>query len=366
MILIDNNLKDLAAGREKIRKAELDLPHKYRGPLLAAFARRRRAFEVARDKYDLQMTAVLPKLTIAFAVCLIILVLALFSEEILPPLAGPNLPYSDVVGIVLGLIGGIGLVATAGTRFWLQVFSRPKPPVSPQKADIFYPLMPLWRGRLRGQLPANLPYAGAIGEYNLIWELEHLGDDSTCILYRLQQRYGDDLDVTLVGPKGIWVFEVKYWAGTVFLDNGKWIQEKQFYGSGHVLQTERRVIEQPPGEQWRRMADDVVETIRRHARGVVFDAPSIIKIKGGLVSTYPGAILQIPNSKGIEHGDIAYWLNAWNSAPIIPGLDEGKVLQLLDALLDRHHDIKSDRPFSMADCAAQLVQEQEAKVNAWL
>ncbi len=49
MILIDNNLKDLAAGREKIRKAELDLPHKYRGPLLAAFARRRRAFEVARD-----------------------------------------------------------------------------------------------------------------------------------------------------------------------------------------------------------------------------------------------------------------------------------------------------------------------------
>ncbi len=91
MILLNDNIKDLAAGREKIRKAELDLPHKYRGPLLAAFARRRRAFEVARDKYELRMTAVLPKLTIAFVVFLIVLVLALLSEEILPLVAGPKL-----------------------------------------------------------------------------------------------------------------------------------------------------------------------------------------------------------------------------------------------------------------------------------
>lgn len=53
------------------------------------------------------------------------------------------------------------------------------------------------------------------GEHDFVRQLQRVLDSSHYIIYRLQQKRSDDIDVTVVGPTGIWVFEVKYWAGSI-------------------------------------------------------------------------------------------------------------------------------------------------------
>jgi len=359
MILLDNRLTDLIRGYDRVREADLRLRSKWRHRLLVTYARRREAYDSARVRYRQQMSGFTPKAVIGLIAASLVCLLGLFLEG-----------TSVCLGFLLMVGGAVSAGLLAIIWLWRAVISAPKRPRHPLhgslKDRLFPRLLPLWRRKLRGRLPAHKPYAGASGEYNFVRQLQRLADDASYVIYRLQQRPGDDVDVTVVGPKGVWVFEVKYWSGRIGYRNGRWAHVKSYYKPGGFRVTESKEIEQPPDRQWRRMADDVAETLRRRAPRLVAVLPVVAEIKGGLVFTHPKAAYDIARGCPCAWGDIAGWTRCLKSAPVLPDLHERLILRILDVLLARHRKVSgSGVAISMDTYATELVQETEARLLEW-
>ena len=225
----------------------------------------------------------------------------------------------------------------------------------------------LWQEKLCGRLPAEMPYDGAIGEYQFVRRLTRSPAESSFVIYRLQQRPGDDLDVTVVGPKGVWVFEVKYWSGTIGWRNGRWFRVKSRRGAGGARAPEPVEVGQPPDQQWRRMTHEVEQTLRFRVPWLVARLPSLTRIRGGVVFTHPGASYDVAPDCPFEWGPIVYWVQQLGRAAVVPGLNERVVLQVLDALLARHREVaETGALLSMDVHAARLVQETEARLAEWV
>jgi hypothetical protein len=248
---------------------------------------------------------------------------------------------------------------------WQRSRDNPGPPEHPLKSGLVKPLLPRWREGLRGQLPAEKPYEGATGEYHFIARLQAL-DNQSYLLYRLQQKHGNDIDVTIVGPKGVWVFEVKYLKGTIRWRDGVWSHTKTYYGEGGSPTIEKKEVGEAYDRQWKRMAEDVAETLQRHAPGLVRRVPKLLRPRGGLVFTHPGSTYDIPPGSPFNWGVIQFWLEKYQELPEIPGMDERAVMEVLDALLARHRKV-SEEPArrSMNTYALKLVEEAEAQLAAW-
>src|SRR4030065_609996 len=248
MILVDNQLNDLVAGYERILQAEVELLRRWRGPLLAAYARRRAAYESELAEHNRVM---------------------------------------------------------------------PDPPLHPFKSSLVGPLLPLWLEGIRGQLPAEKAYEGAPGEYHFIARLQIL-DPSSFVIYRLQQQPGDDIDVTIVGPRGVWVFEVKYLKGTIRWRDGVWTQRKTYHRRSGLPVTEIKDTGEAYDQQWRRMADSIEETIRRRALETVERVPKVTRVRGGIVFTHPQGKYDIPPGCPFNWGVIPFWLEKLHSVPEVP------------------------------------------------
>ncbi|MBC7251483.1 MAG: NERD domain-containing protein [Anaerolineae bacterium] len=359
MILVDNRLTNLVRGYDRVRKADVHLRSEWRHHLLAAYARRRTVYDSARVRHRQQMAGFNPKVVIGLVVSSLVCLLGLVLES-----------ASVCSGFLLMAAGATsgGLLIIAW--LWRAIISAPKRPQHPLhgdlKARLFPHLLPLWRQKLRGRLPAHKPYEGATGEHNFVRRLQRLGDDASYIIYRLQQRPGDDVDVAVVGPKGVWVFEVKYWSGRISYRHGRWSHVKSYYKAGGFLVTESKEVEQPPDRQWRRMAGDVAETLRRRAPNLVAALPVVAEIKGGLVFTHPDAAYDIARDCPCAWGDIAGWIRHLGNAPVIAGLSERVVLRILDVLLVRHQQVcEGGVLVSMDAYAAELVQKTEARLREW-
>jgi hypothetical protein len=173
------------------------------------------------------------------------------------------------------------------------------------------------------------------------------------IIHGLRQRQGDDVDVTVVGPIGIWVFEVKFWSGPISYRNGKWD-----YGGQHP---ERQ---QDPDKQWRRMADDVATTLLRRDGFLCFRVPEFKEIHGGIVFAYPGARPDIVGCPA-KWGTTKHWQERLMKAEFSPRIDEADVLAVLEALLSQHQGVEPERIRSMEAYAEQIVQESVARLDAW-
>jgi hypothetical protein len=364
MILIDNCLTDLVVGYQAIRQVERDLPRKWRGPLLAAYARRRQAFEQARARRRLR----LKQLMIGLSLLAVLFCLGLSLGPIAALVTGTQATTLTCLGqlMALGATASVGVLMVAMGIVTTGGLRPPDHPLAPdQKAKLFLPLLPTWRERLRGQLPAEKPYDGAVGEYDLIDRLERMG--AGFILYRLRQNQGrDDVDVTVVGPKGIWVFEVKYWAGKTTWRNGQWRREKTYFGPGRVPIVEPRDVGEPPNEQWRRMVHDIVETLHRNAGPLLRRLPGADDVQGGIVFTHPEATYDIARSSPFNWGDPMFWMRKLDQARPIRGLEELEGLELVEALLKRHRQVSGETAaVSMEAFANQLIRNAETRLQAW-
>jgi len=357
MILVDTRLTDLVSGYDRVREAALQ--SKWRPRLLRAYAHRREAYEVERSQHRRKMTNLKPRLATGSVVAAVMFLAGLLlrgSQEWLASLL-----------MLMGVVGG-GLLGTIW--LWKAIISSPKPPQhplrEPLKSKLFPPLLPPWREGLRGQLPTRAPYEGFTGENDFVESLQRLQGDSSCIIYRLRQRLGDDVDVTVVGPKGVWVFEVKYWSGRTSWHDGGWSHEKSYYQRGGNLVTESLEIGQPPDQQWQRMADDVAETLHRRVPWLSAFPPALIRIKGGLVFTHPDASYDIAPGCPCTWGTIDFWIRRLASAPVIAGMNEYVILHILDALLARHRQVSGNgMTMPMDTYAAQLIQNSEARLEEW-
>jgi hypothetical protein len=183
--------------------------------------------------------------------------------------------------------------------------------------------------------------------------LQQMDLPASFIVRGLRQRQGDDVDVTVVGPIGLWVFAVKSWRDKIGYHDGVWHYDP--------LHLERR---QAPDKEWERMAKDVKNVLLGYDTFLMSRAPEFETIHGGIVFAYPDAHLDIVDGP-VEWGKIADWQKRLRDVKPNPQVDEADVLAALDALLTQPHGQEPKKIRSMQGCARQLVQDAEARLEAW-
>lgn len=368
MQIVDNQISDIIKSYVAIQSAENELLSKWRKPLLTIYAQQRAKFEQDLKDYNHQRTEFSRRLRVGIWMATILLILGIL---VLPGLLlineigdfrGPLFCFSPLL-ILSGLTGWAIIIVL---WIWQRDQEKPRAPQNPLKTELFYPLLPLWKEGIIGSLPKQKPHPGAIGEFHFISRLQSSVDEAY-ILYGLQQRPGEDVDVILVGPKGIWVFEVKYLKGLIRWQDGDW---SQIQSNRRITSRQRLAVRKPEQAfdlQWKRAADSVSETIKRHAPDVVSSNPDITQIKGGLVFTHPKGRYDIPPGCPFNWGVVPFWLDKYQSLPREETMDDYTVMNIMDVLLQRHHQVaRIDQPRSMIGHSNNIVSSAENNILQWI
>lgn len=370
-ILVNLNRKDLVLGFDRLREFEVDLRRKWRQPLLETYTHQRTKYESDLKNYQINFRR--RRITIiiltVFIVLAILLGVGLMTIALIAEIPAEWLSTLICSSPILCFTGVGSAIALGGIYFYLPY---PKPPSVPQNplqqptSEIFPDLLLSWKEGLRGKFLKTSPDDGYVGEKLFIQELEKL-EMNGYILHRLVQKVGDDLDLVLIGNKGMWLFEVKYWSGTIIHEQGQWHQEKRYFLRGGKGQTNLRPVSQPPETQWKRMRDDLVYTLTRHAPNLVKDHLSIKDIQGGVVFTHPSAEIEIPKGAGFDWGNIPFWIQFLQDAPVKEEFsDERLCLMITEIILNRHNNIEKDSVLhSMSDSVDQIVAQEEIKIMNW-
>ena len=360
MILIDNCATDLVAGFDRMRGAELEIKRKWRNQLLSVYARKMESFQEAQAHYQRRKRVTLAGLgAAAVAMCggALACTGAFYAQDASSTLfwGGFFLFFAGIPGAILSVL-----------LFLLFRRRKPARPKHPLREEIFKPLLPRWRAGLRGSLPQQLPYEGAAGEYEFIRQLKALKVPAY-IAYRLQQQPGDDLDVTVVGSKGIWLFEVKYWSGEIIWQDGHWARFKTYFQPGGQQIREPRPVSQPPEQQWQRMVADTRRTLKIRAARLIQRYANLNKVHGGVVFSHPEAVFHISPEAPFAWGNIGFWTDRIRAAATQMEMDERTTLHVMEILLARHQQLQETcQVRSMLAYAEKLIQEAEFQLAEWV
>jgi len=165
-----------------------------------------------------------------------------------------------------------------------------------------------------------------------------------------------DVDVLVVGPSGIWLFEVKHWSGHIVCRNGSWRRERTYFAAGGVEKTEVKEFE-GFDRQWQRELDGVTTTLQRRLRNPVANA---LECRGGVVFSHPDVSWDLDSSCQSGYGPPSFWADTVAQAPALPGFDTYERLRVLDALFTWSRKLQGDGD---ARCAETLVQDLHDAIN---
>lgn len=243
--------------------------------------------------------------------------------------AGVGALVMAVALIVLanGLVFTVGLVATVGAlltlfltsvTFYYLVHEEPSLAKTPGPAvDVATD----WWNAI-GTVSHARRVHGDIGEEALLRQLSAtLPDNYLCMRGILVAR-SLDADVIVIGPSGLWVFDSKYWSGTITVRNGRWARKKKYYEpGGHEAYRDDSL--RPFDRQWMTERDAIQTTLARRLHAA--DIRSI-PITGGIVFTHPDVTWDIDASCSVSYGrtaDCVGWIaraNAMNGGALTPDL----------------------------------------------
>lgn len=177
-----------------------------------------------------------------------------------------------------------------------------------------------------------------------------------------------DADVIVVGPPGIWVYEVKHWSGQVNCQDDQWRRIKTYRGPGGRLVQEHQVIK-PFDKQWIREANAVKETLRRRLP----QRPNLGEaVGGGLVFTHGGFSIFADDSCKAPVYTPRSCVEALSGSPEIPGFTMQERLRTIDALLewsDRLHERQGEAPWetsSSVELAGHLHEDAISVATSYL
>lgn len=200
-----------------------------------------------------------------------------------------------------------------------------------------------WQG-ISSADPTQPASTADLGEFNLLkYFSENLPNDYIAVSSLLVKK-SLDVDVLLVGPTGIWVFEVKHWRGRVSCRNGVWKREG---AGGDAPEDPTR----PFDEQWLDERESLEKTLNlRLARNTHFGP----LIRGGLVFTHPDVQLEIDSSSKAQYGTPPQWLQRIRSTARVAQFSTEVQLLVLDVLLDYAFSLYVTRP--LVKSAAELAK----------
>jgi Nuclease-related domain len=176
-----------------------------------------------------------------------------------------------------------------------------------------------------------------------------------------------DADVIVVGPTGIWVWEVKHWSGEITCQHGQWRREKTYRGPRGSLIREYQV-HRPFDKQWVKEADSVKETLRRRLPR----SPNLHEaVDGGLVFTHAGLSLDADDSCEAWVYTPRSSVETLRCSSEIPDFTMHKRLHAIDALLqwsDQLHGQRGEAPStrSSVELAERLHEEAVSHASSYL
>lgn len=199
---------------------------------------------------------------------------------------------------------------------------------------------------------------GDQGEIDFLKSLAFL-DNSYLAIWGLltSVKRRSDTDVLLLGPSGIWIFEVKYWNGTISKLNGIWTR-KNMYGK-----TTR--FEKGPDEQWLDQKDEVSKTIGMQLSTRAWPAELI---KGGIVFAHRKSQLGEIDQSMASYGQSGFWHKQIKDATPLQDFNLKDRLQVLDALISyaNSHEREAIQVTSANDTANEIYQNAEAALRNYV
>jgi hypothetical protein len=379
MKLIDKNITDIISGYDDILRAETGMRTRWRPQLLATYARRKAVLELENRGVKQRNLRVL--------------IGALLGAGF--TLGGIGISCSGILqnegNILWYCCGGplltlLGFLILGAAWFSQSTQSSAKPrrvPLHPLKSGplqrgVYPDLRVSWMEGLSGGLKDEVPdypdYRdknekdhGAQGERNFIRRLrENLGD-GYYVVARVMQRPREDVDIVLIGPKGVWVFEVKHWSGEIYWDDRGWRRLQTYYERGGEEVTKQPEVGEPPDQQWIRSAAQVSHTLQSRAAQVLARYPALEQVRGGIVFSKEEAVLKFQPGRPAFWGTLNFWIQTLHEVEPKADLDTRSALQLVEALLARHQELApAGRRRSMQAYARGVVQEAEEWLGEWV
>jgi hypothetical protein len=174
---------------------------------------------------------------------------------------------------------------------------------------------------------------GHRGEVDFLKSLSFLNNDYIAVwgvLTSAKKGEVSDTDVLLLGPNGIWVFEVKFWNGIISRQDGVWVQETTHYEKGGVPVTERIPYPSGPDEQWLNQKDEITKTIRMRLQS---GARLAELINGGIVFAHSNVKFGQITGQRAAYGTPGQWHKKIGKTPPVQGFSLEDRLLVLDALI---------------------------------
>jgi len=254
-----------------------------------------------------------------------------------------------IVGIVLAIvalllanetIGTIGVLALVGGLAALRVKAPPLcPEYQPRPISDATLLLNLdiaqrwWNGISDGM--RNLGNDGDVGERLLIAHLRAALPDSYLCMRGVLVAPRLDADVIVIGPSGVWIFDSKYWNGSIIVRNGQWTRRKWYYEPGGY----QAYRDDPITHRFDRQVDMEMEAVRRTIKRRVarIDADTLA-IWTGVIFTHPDVTLDIDESWAKGYATVAQcvrWVTDAEENVAAHGgaeVDTERALAIFDAL----------------------------------
>lgn len=422
MIVVGGAWRNLAKGHQRVRKLEADLRWQWAAPVEQArrreheerearwlshreahrreFEQKLRAWRVRREtrqqefgqrleewRRGLDVARQRLKLGVYLSLWLVPLVLGLAVGLVASVVAPGRVPEGTTEMVVI--LAGAGLlalpVAASPAVLALRAMRRargreprlaaeePEPefsdlPGRPQFRDgdpVGLDLVRRWWDEISGDYYLPVEKSGDEGENDFVeYLVPWLPDAYLAVRERLVARHLD-ADLIVVGPTGVWVFEVKHWSGEIYCHEGRWSRGKSYFAPGGYKQYEEE-DRRPPDKQWCREFDSVQQTLRRSTPHLGSRLDRLVS--GGVVFTHPEAELYIDDSCEAEYGRPLYWANAILDEPELPWFTVELKLQVLDALLKRSDRLEDEEvvPLYATHLAADLYEDAAARARSYL
>jgi hypothetical protein len=171
-----------------------------------------------------------------------------------------------------------------------------------------------------------------------------------------------DADVIIVGPTGIWVYEVKHWSGKITCERGEWRRVKTYREPGGRLVQEFEVL-RPFDKQWAKEAGAVKEAMRRRLPRY----PNLSKaVGGGLIFTHARLSFYTDGSCKAWFGTPRSCVETFSVSSKIPDFTMQKRLQAIDALLewsDRLYEQQGEAPWATSSAVELAERVHEDAVS---
>ncbi len=173
--------------------------------------------------------------------------------------------------------------------------------------------------------------------------------------YASLRRPPDASEAVLVGPSGIWAFQVRTWDGTIAKQGGTWRLVRTVRDRLGRKKAEETVHTPGPDEEWlawkKRLLQVLQERLPQAAR-----TPDLLQ--GGVAFSFPGAVLDKNRIQGntAAYGPVGAWAQRIRKSPLQEDFPPEVQLQALEALRSGSAD-GVPQPASAEAEAERLYQE---------